>query len=238
MSEKFRIRIVPSLTVLKVIQDSPSNYHSNTGALIVGEPEVREVIYKGKQMILDPLPGARKEAEMIGKMLGVIPLLGKDATKEAVLEQMKSVALIHFAAHGNRDRGEIALSPVSTTNSTPQEEEYLLTMADVSKVQLRAKLVVLSCCHSGCGEIKVEGVIGIARAFLGSGARSVLVARWALDDESTEQFMKCFYEHLFRGESASESLHEVRKWMRDNSIYSEVKKWATFMLIGDNVTLR
>ena len=238
LSEKFRMRVVPSLTVLKVIQDSPSNYHSNTGALIVGEPEVREVIYKGKQMILDPLPGARKEAEMIGKMLGVIPLLGKDATKEAVLEQMKSVALIHFAAHGNPDRGEIALSPVSTTNSTPQEEEYLLTMADVSKVQLRAKLVVLSCCHSGCGEIKVEGVIGIARAFLGSGARSVLVARWALDDESTEQFMKCFYEHLFRGESASESLHEVRKWMRGNPNYSEVKKWATFMLIGDNVTLR
>ena len=238
VSEKFRIRIVPSLTVLKVIQDSPSNYHSKTGALIVGEPEVSVVIYRGKQQILDPLPAARKEAEMIGKMLGVLPLLGKDATKEAVLEQMKSVALIHFAAHGNRDRGEIALSPVSTTNSTPQEEEYLLTMADVSKVQLRAKLVVLSCCHSGCGEIKVEGVIGIARAFLGSGARSVLVARWALDDESTEQFMKCFYEHLFRGESASESLHEVRKWMRGNPKYSEVMKWAPFMLIGDNVTLR
>ena len=238
LSEKFRMRVVPSLTVLKVIQDSPSSYHSKTGALIVGEPEVSKVIYRGKQMILCSLPAARKEAEMIGKMLGVIPLLGKDATKEAVLEQMKSVALIHFAAHGNPDRGEIALSPVSTTNSTPQEEEYLLTMADVSKVQLRAKLVVLSCCHSGRGEIKVEGVIGIARAFLGSGARSVLVARWDVDDESTEQFMKCFYEHLFRGESASESLHEVRKWMRGNPKYSEVKKWATFMLIGDNVTLR
>ena len=238
LSDKFRIRIVPSLTVLKVIQDSPSNYHCKTGALIVGEPEVREVIYRGEQIVLVPLPKAREEAEMIGNMLGVVPLLGRSATKEAVLEQMKSVALIHFAAHGNPDRGEIALSPVNTTNSTPQEEEYLLTMADVSKVQLRAKLVVLSCCHSGCGEIKVEGVIGIARAFLGSGARSVLVARWALDDESTEQFMKCFYEHLFRGESASESLHEVRKWMRGNPKYSEVKKWAPFMLIGDNVTLR
>ena len=238
LSEKFRMRVVPSLTVLKVIQDSPSSYHSKTGALIVGEPEVSKVIYRGKQMILCSLPAARKEAEMIGKMLGVIPLLGKDATKEAVLEQMKSVALIHFAAHGDSERGEIALSPVSTTNSTPQEEEYLLMIAEVSKVQLRAKLVVLSCCHSGRGEIKVEGVIGIARAFLGSGARSVLVARWDVDDESTEQFMKCFYEHLFRGESASESLHEVRKWMRGNPKYSEVKKWATFMLIGDNVTLR
>ena len=72
------------MTALKVIQDSPSNYHSKTGALIVGEPEVREVIDRGKQQILDPSPAARKEAEMIGKMLGVVPLLGKDATKEAV----------------------------------------------------------------------------------------------------------------------------------------------------------
>ena len=72
------------MTALKVIQDSPSNYHSKTGALIVGEPEVREVIDRGKQQILDPSPAARKEAEMIGKMLGVVPLLGKDARKEAV----------------------------------------------------------------------------------------------------------------------------------------------------------
>ena len=84
LSEKFRFHIVPSLTALKVIQDSSSNYHCKTGALIVGEPEVREVIDRGKQQILDPSPAARKEAEVIGKMLGVVPLLGKDATKEAV----------------------------------------------------------------------------------------------------------------------------------------------------------
>ena len=64
-----------------------------------------------------------------------------------------------------------------------------------------------------------------ARAFLGSGARSVLVALWALEDSATEQFMSRFYEHLVRGESASESLHEATKWMRCNG-YSEVRQWA------------
>ena len=49
-------------------------------------------------------------------------------------------------------------------------------MSDIAQVQLRAKLVVLSCFHSGRGQIRAEGVIGIARAFLGSSARSVLVA--------------------------------------------------------------
>ena len=184
LSETFRIRIVPSLTTLKLIQDSPSDRHSHTGALIVGDPEVGRVHYKGCRKTFSPLPCARKEAEMIGELLGVQPLLGQCATKPAVLGKLHSVSLIHFAAHGNAERGEIALSPLRPTRKIPKEEEYLLTLSDISQVGLRAKLVVLSCCHSGCGQIRAEGVVGIARAFLGSGARSVLVALWAIQDSN------------------------------------------------------
>ena len=237
LSETCRIRIVPSLTTLKLVQDSPPDYHSQTGALIVGDPVVGKVIYKGRCRNMKPLPYARKEAEMIGTLLGVRPLIGESATKHSVLQSMKSVSLIHIAAHGDAERGEIALSPEhpSPLPPFPREEDYLLTMADISKTQLRAKLVVLSCCHSARGQIRTEGVIGIARAFLGSGARSVLAARWALDDTATEQFMTCFYKHLFRGESASESLHKARKWMRNNG-FDKVSQWAPFMIMGDNVT--
>ncbi|KAL9982704.1 hypothetical protein ACROYT_G004781 [Oculina patagonica] len=236
LSETFRIRIIPSLMTLKLIQDSPADYHSQTGALIVGDPAVGVVIYDGRlNKTFSPLPGARKEAEMIGRLLGVQPLLGQHATKQAVLQRIHSVSLIHLAAHGNAERGEIALAPFDSNTEIPQEDDYLLKMSDISKIQLRAKLVVLSCCHSGRGQIRAEGVVGIARAFLGSGARSVLVALWALDDSATLQLMSRFYEHLVRRESASESLHEAMKWMRENG-YSEVKKWAPFMLIGDNVT--
>ncbi|XP_078351559.1 tetratricopeptide repeat protein 28-like [Oculina patagonica] len=235
LAESFRIRMVPSLSTLKLIQDSPADYHSRTGALIVGDPVVGRVRYNGRRKTLLPLPCARKEAEMIGELLGEQTLLGQCATKQAVLERLHSVSLIHFAAHGNAERGEIALSPLRPTKKIPKEEDYLLTMSDISQVRLRAKLVVLSCCHSGQGQIRAEGVIGIARAFLGSGARSVLVALWALDDLATEQFMRRFYVHLVRGESASESLHEAMKWMRGNG-FTKVSEWAPFMLIGDNVT--
>nr|XP_058947593.1 tetratricopeptide repeat protein 28-like [Pocillopora verrucosa] len=235
VSETFRLRIVPSLTTLKHIQDSPPYYHSQTGALIVGDPRVGEVIYKGRRMNITQLPCARKEAEMIGRLLGVTPLIGDRATKQAVLQAIHSVSLVHLAAHGDAERGEIVLSPECSADYVPREEAFLLTMEDISRIKLRAKLVVLSCCHSARGQIKAEGVIGIVRAFLGSGARSVLAARWALDDTATEKFMTCFYEHLFRGESASESLHKARKWMRNNG-FVEVSKWASFMLIGDNVT--
>lgn len=118
----------------------------------------------------------------------------------------------------------------------PHEEHHLPTMADIANVQLRAKLVVLSCCHSAKGQIRSGGVVGIARTFLGSGARSVLVGMWALEDKATEQFMSRFYEHLVRGKSASESLHQMMEWMKANGC-SDLRQWASFMLIGDNVTL-
>ena len=40
LSETHRIRVIPSLTTLKIIQGSPEDYHSNTDALIIGNPKV------------------------------------------------------------------------------------------------------------------------------------------------------------------------------------------------------
>ena len=168
------------MTTLKLIQDSHADYHSQTGALIVGDPEVGQVTYKGRPKWIPPLACARMEAEMIGRQLRTEPLIGENATKRKVLDNIHSVSLIHFAAHGDAERGEIALAPSFPTNGYPTEDDYLLTMAEISQVRLTAKLVVLSCCHSARGQIRSEGVVGIARAFLASGARSVLVALWAI----------------------------------------------------------
>ena len=235
LSQTFRIRIAPSLATLKLINESPADYHCQTGALIVGNPDVGEVHFRGRLTNISRLPSAEDEARMVGEKLNVEPLLGQQATKQAVIKAMDSVALIHIAAHGDAEKGEIALAPsFRIPNGIPQEGLYLLTMSDISKIQLRAKLVVLSCCHSARGQTKAEGAVGIARAFLGSGARSVLVALWALDDKATEQLMSHFYDHLVAGESAGESLHEAMKWMRSKGY--DVKQWAPFILIGDDVT--
>ena len=235
LMQSFRIRIAPSLTTLKLIDESPADYHCQTGALIVGNPDVGEVHFKGRLTNISRLPSAENEARIVGEKLGVEPLLGQQATKEAVLQAMNSVALIHIAAHGDAKRGEIALAPsFRIPNGIPQEDVYLLTMSDISKIQVRAKLVVLSCSHSARGLTKAEGAVGIARAFLGSGARSVLVALWALDHNSTEQLMIHFYDHLVAGQSAGESLHEAMKWMRSKGY--DVNQWAPFILIGDDVT--
>ncbi|CAH3163692.1 unnamed protein product, partial [Porites evermanni] len=233
--ETFRIRLLPSLSSLRLIQNCPSDWHRKTGALLVGDPWVQQIRYQKK---LEQLIWAEKEVRMIGKLLQTLPLIGKQATKDEVLRRISSVALVHIAAHGDRETGEIALTPNTTRSSQiPGEEDYLLTMKDVLKAQIRARLVVLSCCHSARGEVKPEGVVGIARAFLGAGARSVLVSLWAIDDEATMEFMEFFYRQLVDGRSASEALNKAMKSMRESDRFSAVKYWAPFVLIGDDVTL-
>ena len=238
LSETLRIRTVPSLTSLKVITDSPSEYHSKSGALLVGDPCLKKITDKWGNPIYKQLKYAKMEVEMIGEILKSQTLTGEDATKEAVLQRIASVALVHIAAHGRKETGEIVLAPDPRWGSkTPTEEDYILKMSDIQAVKLRARLVVLSCCHSGQGPVSSEGVVGMARAFLFAGARSVLATLWAIDDEATMMFMKSFYQQLGNGESASVALQTAMKCLRDSHDYSAPKYWAPFVLIGDDVTI-
>ena len=231
LSETFRIRLIPSLTSLKLLAECPEEYHCTTGALLVGDPWVSiPLVIDGRFTKLQPLSCAKEEVEMIGKILNTKPLTGKRATKAEVLPRLNSVALVHIAAHGLSTTGEIILS-------CPKQEDLLLTTKDILNVKLRARLVVLSCCHSGRGEIKAEGVVGMARAFLGAGARSVVVTLWAIDDEATKEFMKYFYHHLSEGQCVSKALNQAMKCLRESDNFSDVTYWAPFVLIGDDVTL-
>ena len=239
LSETLRIRLAPSLTSLSLLSECPEERHSTSGALLVGDPWIETVRLKSGEQLKRyfQLPGAEDEVKMIGQILNVEPLTGKNATKEQVLSRLNSVSLVHIAAHGSAERGEILLSPNLGCSEPPEDKDFLLTMTDVLNAKLDAKLVVLSCCHSGRGEIKAEGVVGIARAFLGAGARSVIASLWAVNDEATLVFMRHFYEHLVKGQSASKSLHEAMKMMRESDDFNAVMYWAPFMLIGDDVTL-
>ena len=234
--ESYKIRILPSLNSWRLIANCPEDYHCKTGALLVGDPCLENIPKKARKR-LKQLPCAREEVKIIGTMLGTAPLIGEEATKVEVLKRLPEVALIHIAAHGRMETGEILLAPHLTASPKPKEKDYILTMADVLQTKLRANLVVLSCCHSARGEIKAEGVVGIARAFLGAGARSVLVSLWALEDDVTLEFMKCFYQYLTEGQSASEALNRTMNFMRESDKFNKVKQWAPFVLIGDDVKL-
>ena len=94
LSESIRISIiiVPSLTSLKLIMDSPKNCDSVKEVLLVGDPWFQDMDFP----LFKQLPFARKEVEMIGEILRVPPLTEKEATKDEVMKRIKSAALVHI----------------------------------------------------------------------------------------------------------------------------------------------
>ncbi|KAM7426074.1 Tetratricopeptide repeat protein 4 [Porites harrisoni] len=84
--ESFKIRVIPSLTALKMIIDRPGDL-VKPSALLVGDPWVQEVILPDGTRLCE-LPSAKEEVDMIGKILDVMPLTGKDASKYEVLKRL------------------------------------------------------------------------------------------------------------------------------------------------------
>ena len=94
LSESTRIRLIPSLTSLKLLKGCGERHHSRTGALLVGDPCMEKVTNVFGKPILPQLPHAIEEVKMIGEILNTEPLTGREATKEEVLKRISSVALV------------------------------------------------------------------------------------------------------------------------------------------------
>ncbi|CAH3190250.1 unnamed protein product [Porites lobata] len=80
LNEMRRIRLIPSLTSLWLLAECPEDRHSSSEALLVGNPWVETVRIKGCKPF-PQLPGAEEEVKMIGQILHIEPLTGKNATK-------------------------------------------------------------------------------------------------------------------------------------------------------------
>jgi CHAT domain-containing protein len=100
----------------------------------------------------------------------------------------------------------------------------------INNFNLDADLVSLSACQTGLGQLTGEGLIGFTRAFMTSGARSLLVSLWRVDDESTRKLMVHFYRqylaHGNKGLALKLAMAETRKR------HPEPRFWAGFTLVG------
>ena len=144
--ESYRVRLVPSLTSLKLIADSPK-FHGKGRVLLVGNPNLAEIVTE--QPWNWNLPGAEDEVKNVGRILKSESIIGKYSTTEEVLRRLKFASLVHIAAQGGDENGETLLTPNPIRESQePRVEDYMLTMADLTALQLQARMVVLSCCHS------------------------------------------------------------------------------------------
>ena len=239
--DKYRIRIVPSfLSLLVSVTSNPvvEIPGDKSDFLIVGNPTIPQFMYDSSLWNLGRLPYAEKEAISVASVLGTIPVLREQATKQSVLYRLRSAKVIHLATHGSASAGFLAFTssfPVSKLGLA-EKEHILIFPKEIETLNISPALVVLSSCGSARGPVKAEGVIGMARAFLSAGAHSVLVSLCRVPDESANVFMNFFYQFLINGLPSLQALQRSMQCLRCFLKYSHYMHWSGFQIIGKEIT--
>ena len=156
-------------------------------------------------------------------------LTGKDAA-ESVFKQEDVIGtgIIHIAAHGVyyvHDPFKSALLLAGDDQNDGNLETF-----EIYSLTMNPKLVVLSACQSGAGEVGGgDEVQSLSRAFLYAGAGGVLVSLWNVNDKATALLMEAFYKKLKSADKA-QALRLAQIELQKNPAYSSPYYWAAFYL--------
>ena len=114
-----------------------------------------------------------------------------------------------------------------------REDGYLYTL-EILSLPMDVGLVVVSACESARGRVsRSEGVVGLSRAFLASGAEGLVASLWAVSDESSAELMKEFYDSMLdEKRTAVAALNDARLALIRHPDYGHPFYWSPFIMIG------
>jgi CHAT domain-containing protein/Tfp pilus assembly protein PilF len=116
------------------------------------------------------------------------------------------------------------------------DDDGVLTALEASYLDLSGtKLVVLSACDTGVGDLKNgEGVQGLRRALVLAGSESQVMSLWPVTDTAAKDLMIPYYQALQRGEGRSDALRQVQlKILRERRDSRHPFYWAAFIQSGE-----
>jgi CHAT domain-containing protein len=114
--------------------------------------------------------------------------------------------------------------------TSSDKEDGILTAYEIADMDLsNTKLVVLSACETGLGDVKSgEGVYGLQRAFKMAGVNYLIMSLWQVPDLETKEFMQTFYSKSIGGMPIRRAFRETQLDM--NKKYQPYQ-WAAFVLV-------
>jgi CHAT domain-containing protein len=218
--DRMSVTIAPSLEDLKA---EPRGWSGDfRQPLLVGNP------YLSPGAGWEPLENAEREARFVARLYGTPPLVGREATRDAVLSRVATADFLYFATHGAADPAR-PLDGGFLVFSGQNGSENVWTAREIQATPLRARLAVLSACQTGLGKAHDAGIIGLARAFQLAGVPRVVMSLWSVYDDATAELMQAFVRNLRAmppAEALRQAMLEVRKRRPDPA------EWASFVIFG------
>jgi len=192
---------------------------------------------------------AREEARMVADLFGVAPLIGNEATKQAVTDSITdSIDVLHLACHGQFTFADPRKSCIMLAPPGPDVDgavrcvsERDLTFEEILGLEMRADLVTLSACESGVNERHPgDELIGLSRALMYAGTPSVLATLWRVNDRSTSLLMESFYKAWLDAASEpdiamtkAKALQAAQCRVMSLPEFNHPYYWSPFALVGD-----
>jgi CHAT domain-containing protein len=236
--ERFAMACAPSASVL----DPALVRRRRAGGaslLAVGNPasfrtaELMAGVREPERWRFPALPYAEEEARRVASLFPRPTVLtGNEATEETIKSLMPAARYIHFATHGLFDEREPLLSGLALAQDDDPAEDGLLQVHEILRLPLAAEVVTLSACNTGLGRLMHgEGVLGLSRAFLHAGARSLLLSLWEVPDRSTARLMeRCYIVHREDRRPLDLALQQAQ---REAMATGSPREWAAFVVMGD-----
>jgi CHAT domain-containing protein len=226
--EDVTLSIAPSLGFL-MSAAQPRGAEAEKSMLVFGD-----ALYAGSSY--PPLRYSAVELEKIRRHFAAVPReerIGAQATPQAYLEaQPGRFSVIHFSAHAEANRE----SPLdSAIILSARDARFKLYARDIMEKTLRSELVTISACRSaGARAYAGEGLVGLAWAFLRSGARYTIAGLWDVDDSSTPGIMDTLYGAMESGQSPIQALRTAKLAMIHSSgAYRKPYYWGPFLIYGE-----
>jgi CHAT domain-containing protein len=189
---------------------------------------------------LQRLRFSRVEAEAISRLASGRVRLFVDfaASREAVASgEVAGARVVHFATHGllNSKNPELTGLVLSMVDSNGAPRDGFLRLPDLHRLRLEADLVVLSACQTALGkEVRGEGIVGLTRGFMLSGAPRVVASLWRVHDQGTAEQMKRFYAAMLgQGLPPAAALRQAQRSLAADPRWRSPYYWAAFTLHGN-----
>ena len=187
--------------------------------------------------------GSEEELNEIKNILSPLKselLLGDEANENNIKSKnLQNYQIIHFATHGELAGFLEGMNEPFLVLTPPEEgsdlNDGLLTLSEIMNLEVNAKLIILSACNTASNNIKeAEGFTGLARAFLYSGSKSVMVSNWYVESNSAKELTTNFIKNLKlnKNNNLSEALSLSMKKLSSDKSTSHPFFWGPFVIVG------